>query len=69
MWEFIVSGRLPGTAIQVTFENWLYAMAGLVVCVMLYRALQRRLFSRLLVKALVLYAVLLVRFDSQDLTT
>lgn len=29
MWEFIVSGYIPGTSVQVTFETWLYAIAAL----------------------------------------
>jgi hypothetical protein len=30
LWLFIVSGRLPGTAIQITFEMWLKFVAMLL---------------------------------------
>lgn len=31
MWEYIVSGQLPGTQIQVNFETWFYAITMPVV--------------------------------------
>ena len=46
MWEFIVSGYIPGTSIQVTFETWLYAMAilaGLSVSVVVIGKLAKRI--------------------------
>ncbi len=45
MWEFIVSGRLPGTAIQVSFETWTQMMAGVagvVIVALAVRLLVRR---------------------------
>ena len=30
-WDIVVLGNIPGTSIQVSFENWLYA-AGTLVC-------------------------------------
>ena len=67
MWDFIVSGRLPGTAIQISFEHWLYSMAALAGLVMLAVLMRRHVFSRLLVKVLVMYAIVLTGFDSPDL--
>lgn len=28
MWDYIVLGQVPGTQIQVSFETWLFGMAG-----------------------------------------
>ncbi len=45
MWEFIVSGRLPGTTIQVSFETWMQVItgvAGLVIVALAVRLIVRR---------------------------
>ncbi len=45
MWEFIVSGRLPGTAIQVSFETWSYiivSVASLTIVFLLIRFIVAR---------------------------
>lgn len=41
-WEFIVSGRLPGSSIEINFEEWLYSMAGLLAVIFVV-ALARQL--------------------------
>jgi len=48
IWEFIVSGRLPGTTIQITFGDWLYIVSGLLLCAVLRSVVrQYRLHRRL----------------------
>ena len=49
MWEFIVSGWLPGTSVQVTFDHSLMA-GGVLFTVLMLRWIVRR---RQLVRALV----------------
>lgn len=49
MWEFIVSGWLPGTSVRVTFEHCLIA-AGIVCTVVILQAILAR---RRLVRALI----------------
>lgn len=44
IWEFVVSGRLPGTAVEVTFEGWAYIVTVLMAITFLALALRR--FSR-----------------------
>lgn len=68
-WEFIVSGRLPGTAIQVTFEHWLYAIAGLAGLILLAGLVRGRIHVRLGILILGLYAAWVISTDGRSLTS
>lgn len=66
MWDFIVSGRLPGTAIQITFEQWLAVMAGLLLFVLVAMT-ARRIFRVLRLAALSVIVALSMPADSGDM--
>lgn len=54
LWEFIVSGRVPGSTIEVTFELWLRVMAivaASVVAIRLIAWLNRRRMVKSLIDA------------------
>ena len=42
MWDWIVLGFIPGTDIQVSFENWLVTVAGLTGAYILVRELRTK---------------------------
>jgi hypothetical protein len=42
MWDWIVLGVIPGTNIQVSFENWLWTVATLSVAYALIRELRTK---------------------------
>jgi uncharacterized membrane protein YuzA (DUF378 family) len=68
LWEFIVSGRLPGTSVQVSFEHWLYIIAGLAAVVSLPMLVRARFWTSLWLVALGLYAAYVINTDSRKLT-
>ena len=50
MWEFIVSGQVPGSAIQITFDLWLKAMGLLLASVIALKLIAAILRHRRVVK-------------------
>lgn len=50
MWEFIVSGWLPGTSIQITFDHSLMAGGVLFTVLVLRWVVQRRRLVRALMQ-------------------
>jgi hypothetical protein len=68
LWEFIVSGRVPGTLIQVSFEHWLYTIIGLSAVTVLIIMIRSGAFMRLRLLTLGWYAAYVISTDSRKLT-
>ena len=52
MWQFIISGYIPGTDIQVTFENIALLSGGFILCIILGILIKREIKLHQTIKSL-----------------
>jgi hypothetical protein len=61
LWEFIVYGQVPGTAVQISFKDWLIGMVAIVSVLALWVIIRKRLVLKLSLALLGMYAAFVIR--------